>query len=532
MNFFRKTTYTAVALTSSAMLGACDSFLQEYSQDLAKVESWEDLDELLVGEAYFQSGAFDFYEGGDTGENIDFLHFMSDEVTMTGGFEMDGSGYYSQMFPYYTWQADTGMDNKFNYTGGDESTFNLLYKKINVCNSVISLIDGQPVSDPVYDPVQKRRVKGEAQFLRAFYYFMLTNLYAEPYNPSTASSTPGIPLKYTENVQDIEFLRNSLSECYACIIEDLQNAMSNLDGITKQSVHFADRRAAEMLLARVYLYMQDHKNAAAHAQAVIDADKSLIDLRSVSKGEPTLVLSNPEIIFSMGSYEIAYAFNNNEEYWYNCIPLIEISGDMIDLFSRNDLRSTRYIGKTELGGYDRAFIKYSGLSSTYGQWFQTGSVFTLRTSEAYLILAEAQAMLGKDSEAAATLRTFLSKRMSGDYTIPEGGEELVSFIRDENAREFLIEGHRWFDLRRYTVDAKYPWSKEISHPYPYQDNWEFERFDWYRLEKNDAAYTMPIPRKIIQFQISLGTVARPDRKLYDTTYEMWYGDDDDDDDDY
>ena len=34
------------------LLGSCSSFLEEYSQDLSKVESYTDLDEVLLGEAY------------------------------------------------------------------------------------------------------------------------------------------------------------------------------------------------------------------------------------------------------------------------------------------------------------------------------------------------------------------------------------------------------------------------------------------------------------------------------------------------
>lgn len=523
--------YIVAILSAALTLSSCDSFLKEYSQDLAKVESWEDLDELLVGEAYFQSGAFNSKSGGNRGENIDFIHFMSDEVTMVGNIDCDVSGYYETMFPYYTWQSDTGIDNKFNYRGGDATTFNLLYKKINVCNTVIALIDEQPSYDPPVDDVEKRRVKGEALFLRAYYYFMLANLYSEPYAPATAASTPGMPVKFTENVEDKEFLRNTLEETYGLIIADLYNAVDNLDGITRQSVYFADRRAAEMLLARVYLYMQDYENAAAYARRVLDADRSLMDLRSVSPGKPSLVATNPEIIFTMGSYEIAYSFHNFKSY-LSSIPFIEISKDMLDLYDRNDLRQSRYIGKTEYGNYNRAFVKYDGYSSGYSHWYETGSVFTLRTSEAYLILAESQAMLGMEDEAKATLDNFLSRRMSGDYSLPQGGKELVAFIRDENAREFLVEGHRWFDLRRYTVCAKYPWSKEICHPYPYQEDFSFDRFEWYRLEKNDIAYTLPIPRSILKFQISLGSIVRPDRVSYETTREMEYEDDDDDDYDY
>lgn len=36
------------------------------------------------------------------------------------------------------------------------------------------------------------------------------------------------------------------------------------------------------------------------------------------------------------------------------------------------------------------------------------------------------------------------------------GEDLVNLIRDERRRELCFEGHRWFDLRRYAVNPKYP----------------------------------------------------------------------------
>lgn len=35
------------------VLSSCDSFLKEYSQDLARVETIGDLDELLLGSAYY-----------------------------------------------------------------------------------------------------------------------------------------------------------------------------------------------------------------------------------------------------------------------------------------------------------------------------------------------------------------------------------------------------------------------------------------------------------------------------------------------
>ena len=43
------------------------------------------------------------------------------------------------------------------------------------------------------------------------------------------------------------------------------------------------------------------------------------------------------------------------------------------------------------------------------------------------------------------------------------GEELVRFIREERRRELCLEGHRWFDLRRYKVAEKYPQETTVNH---------------------------------------------------------------------
>ena len=53
MKIFKKTIiYTASALMFG--LTSCSDFLTEYSQDLAKVEGWQDLDEVLLGSGYLQ----------------------------------------------------------------------------------------------------------------------------------------------------------------------------------------------------------------------------------------------------------------------------------------------------------------------------------------------------------------------------------------------------------------------------------------------------------------------------------------------
>ena len=64
-----------------------------------------------------------------------------------------------------------------------------------------------------------------------------------------------------------------------------------------------------------------------------------------------------------------------------------------------------------------------------------------------------------------------------------------------------MEGHRWFDLRRYIVCEKYPYSKQIRHAFNVYDGnkYEWDRTDIYVLEKEDPAYVMQIPKSVLEY---------------------------------
>lgn len=527
MNIIYKTACWLVGATACLGVSSCDSFLKEYSQDLAKVESWEDLDEVLLGDGYLPTGKM--YVDGDgieqTGTSYDFLHFMSDEIKHTDDHYTDiGFNYEQNMFAFYTWQQDTGVDYLMRYVGGDEDYWNDLYSRINICNMVIALIDEQPAHSPV-DETQKNRVKGEALFLRAYYYFTLANLYCEPYAPSTASSAPGMPLKFSEFVEDKEFERATLADTYAKILEDLGDAAGLLDGVARKSLYRADHTAVDLLTARVYLYMQDWSKAMEYADKVLEVNDALLNLKTISVGDPSLKASNPEMIFSMGEYFVASIFYDQRRF----APFWLISDDMEALYSRDDLRRDRYLGRSQSTKTYPVLRKFNGQREAWGSYNEVGSVFAMRSPEAYLIKAEAAACAGEEGVAKSTLEKFLATRMTSGVSVTESGAELVKFIRDEKAREFILEGHRWFDLRRYTVCEPYPWSKEIVHAYNYYDDSDLSRVDWYRLEKNDGAYTLPVPRKVLNFQISLGTTQnRPSRTPFMQTGSL-DGDDEGDD---
>ncbi|MBC5620222.1 RagB/SusD family nutrient uptake outer membrane protein [Butyricimonas hominis] len=493
----------------SLILSSCDSFLKEYSQDLARVETVGDLDELLLGSAYYPAGYY--YIASSTRKQVgapynQFIHFMSDELRQNSETSYGDYGSFEEFFGYYTWQRQVGINIKGTSVGTENTDWKRTYNYINATNMILDELNEVTIHDDE-EEATKNRVEGEARFLRALYYFTLVNLYADPYVSSKAATTPGVPLKLTSYVEDKEYNNNTVAEVYEQIIKDLNGAIDCLSKTTRKSIYRADLTTAYLLTARVYLYMQDYPNARKYAQFVLDRNDALTDLNLFTGTDNVFTSDNPEVIFSMGGHFLTNYIYGQDDY-EDEYPFY-ISEDLIEAFDAKDLRKKFYISEEEYGYYYKKI--YWGRAH-WGAACSVSDNFLFRTSEAYLILAEACAFDNAEDIARQLLGQLQSKRFDSTPTVNETGNTLIDLIRLERQRELCLEGHRWYDLRRYTVCEKYPWSKAIRHLYTdYDSRWNAERVRLFELEPYDKAYTLAFPKEVLDFQNTLNTNNRPER---------------------
>lgn len=114
-----------------------------------------------------------------------------------------------------------------------------LYRGINTCNAVI---DRSENVTGVNEATKKQRI-AEVKFIRAHNYFLMVQLFGP------------IDLQLSENkVPNKAVTRSPVSAVYAAIIQDLTEAIPNLEA-TGKSVNYgrATRAVAENLLAKVYM---------------------------------------------------------------------------------------------------------------------------------------------------------------------------------------------------------------------------------------------------------------------------------------
>ena len=511
-------------LCTAFLLGACSDFLEEYSQDLAKVESYTDLDETLLGDGYLPVGRMYIQSSTRYLENDYFqvTHYMSDELSKYIPSDYgDHSNLQNNMFGWHTWQQEVGLSQDGSSRAKEDKDWNQAYHSINICNMVLDAIDEQKAENDKQE-LEKSRIKGEAAFLRALYYFQLVNLYGKPYCQANLSS-PAVPIKLTPVVEDKMYTTNTVSEVYKQILNDLNLADTCLvNNVVKNHPYRADITSVYLLKSRVYLYMQDWEEALKYAQKTLAKNGNLLNLNSFSsaKGE-VLSKSSPETIFSTGGHVLANMIYNERKFSYGdwlAVPTYIISDDLAAAFNEgeNDLRTQYYIRKDTVG-YEYYDVPYSEkwiFCKILGWELGYKSVsdnFLFRTAEAYLNGAEAAALAGDEGTARTLLKTLRDNRMRVSRAITESGQALVNLIREERQRELCLEGHRWFDLRRYMVREQYPYTKKIVH-YFTQYTKNLAEYSWsYVLEENDPAYTLALPYEVLNFQNTLGSNSRPAR---------------------
>ncbi|MCR9011874.1 RagB/SusD family nutrient uptake outer membrane protein [Gabonibacter chumensis] len=484
---------------------SCGDFLEEYSTQLNYATSSSDLEELLVGGGYLpfrtDTEYYVFSVVGEGAPDFPWIHVMDDDVTdylNTNSPHEDNVG--DLLAAFYCWQK-----NPFSKFGESyrDITWERMYERIGVMNVILGKVD-----EFTEDPVELRnRIKGEALFLRANFYFLLVNFYAKPYAERSAVQEPGVPVKITDEVVDKYYSRNSVAETYKQIVTDLGHAVKCLSGLSTESVFQANQSAARILLSRVYLYMGEWEKALQQCDSV-GKEYGLLDLVDRDVNLDFTYEASPETVFTQGSYTMG-ALMKNLDMWKHCF---QVSDDLYGLYSEGDLRRKNFF-KIVSGYYEPAILVIRKWNKPYDKPKISDNCL-IRYAEVYLNKAEALAMLDRDAEAIRVIQELRAKRfvpgeevntyLNGERVAVNSlsGERLVQFIRDERRRELCLEGHRWFDLRRYAVSPKYPMEKEIRHKYFVPGG---QSTEYYLLKKysEDGGWVLPIPDYVITFNNGL-----------------------------
>lgn len=288
------------------------------------------------------------------------------------------------------------------------------YKAMYQVNNVISIAEGLPEGDT------KDKVLGEGYYFRAYLYLSLVTHFGD---------VPLLLVNTSENVARTEAVK-----VWEQIEKDLTQAMGLLK--SKTDCYYVSSDAATALLARVKLYRGKKLEAESLAESLIANKAYTLDsFETIFHNSPS-----PETIFAFkcatadGSgialSTLFYSYNhpNKGSYVYQPAPEVMTLFDGVD--NRKDITVTTLDGLNFINKYP------SG---------QTGTdpVIISRLAEMYLISAEARGL----STGLARLNDLREARgLAPIYPSTETAFEEA--LAQERRKEFVGEGHRWYDLVR------------------------------------------------------------------------------------
>lgn len=310
------------------------------------------------------------------------------------------------------------------------------YKKVLYTNVVLEGIE--KVFNNGTNQVAWNNVKGGALFFRAFEFYNLTQLFCKPYNSATANTDLGIPLRTSSDI-NASSIRATLQQTYDQIINDLKIARELLPSIPSIKSR-PSKVAADALLARIYLSMNEYNKAGESASEALQSNNELINYNSLnplsSSPFPTLLNGNREVIFYAQFQGVAVLFP----------PTMIIDSALYGMYEPSDLRKSIFFTNSSSGYTFKGF--YTGTSFYH--------FAGLATDELYLIRAETHARTGNVNAALQDLNTLLQNRYQSPFvpiTATSANEVLIRVVA-ERKKELLYRGIRWSDLRRLNKETQ------------------------------------------------------------------------------
>lgn len=216
------------------LLSSCNKFLDTKPQVV-----------LTPLEAYQTSGQITAALAGIY-TNLKYVYSSAYECEYT--VATDESYYYNTGVPFAIY-ANTSSDNTTNNTAG---FWKNCFQSIDYANTLLDNIDASAAIGHV-DSNVVRRAKGEAYFMRGYYYFLLAQWFG------------GVPIELhaSSDPTKVNIARASLSQVYNQIIADMTVADSLLYDQTFASFGYSERvtqEAVDGILARVCLYAAGQPN--------------------------------------------------------------------------------------------------------------------------------------------------------------------------------------------------------------------------------------------------------------------------------
>lgn len=373
-----------------------------------------------------------------------------------------------------TWESK-GLNERQLYTWGDEIFYQqrlsnpwlACYQTIYYSNHVLARLE--KITNDQAGSTHAQELKGMALFFRAFGHYRLLTLFSNAYDPQSAKTDLGIPLRLTDDF-NVPSTRATVEACYQQILDDLVQA-ENLLPAKQINLHLPSKLAVYVLLSWIYQARGDFERSVLYAEKALNIDNILKDYKNYS---PTA-----RYPFSGFGEEIVFVAAGMS-YGLLTAGLCKIDTLLYASYDLHDRRKQLYFIQNQDSSYSFKG-SYSGGSRTF-----TG----LTIADVYLNLAEGLIRLNRIDEGLKYLDTLLRHRYEEGHvpaTTSMSKETALKLVLDERRKEFVMRASRWADIKRLNKidDTSIIPMRKIGDKV-------------FSLEKNDLRYALPLPAEIIE----------------------------------
>ena len=334
------------------------------------------------------------------------------------------------------------------------TNYSSFYKTINYCNTVLKFAKEVGNYDAEFTASDLAAANAEALAIRSLMYFYLVRTFR----------TVPLVLEPTYDDQADLYVSNNLTDTQ--ILQQISNDLKIAsDGIkSSYSSNPVDHNnkgrfttwSVNALQADVYLWSEKYDSCIMACDNIINSGN--FDLYQATNGKDKTWFTN--LFVNGNSTESLFELEFNSTItnpFYNFFSgstgkYLVANANITNFFllNENDVDS---IDIRSSGAYNGALAITKYLASkanlNYYDWF------VYRYADVILMKAEALAVRNNagDLELAKSLVQKLRiARMASTYTYRDPGNsgDMLSYIMDERAREFLFEGKRWFDIVRFS----------------------------------------------------------------------------------
>ena len=396
---------------------------------------------------------------------------LADAEVVANGLYTDLK-YYTMYGSYIPYMGDMRGDNLYptNASGTGRTIYTLEYEPVQStyfgmwqnyyttimrANTLIANIETIPVMSSA-DQEKKDDILGQALAIRALCHWDIARLYGYPYMKDNGASLGAVVLTEVVAPSESKLPRNTVAETYAQVEKDLTLALTKLSK-SKNDGHF-NYWAARMLQAKVALYKGDWQTAYTAASEVVESSpyrmvpnsEYLAYWGKQCDDESVLefLVTNTGDIDSDGGFYTMYhnMWFDDKAAGADIIP----SKAWKDLFADtpNDVRAQMIAyddpetGAIKSGEY---WLKKFIGNKDLGYTFRRNNPRIFRITDAYLMAAEAALELAGKQDIANEYLNAVVKRAD-----PTAADVVATLdrIQIERQKEFIGEGHRFFDVLR------------------------------------------------------------------------------------